>query len=973
MGGGPTVRAPRRYAGFVAASAIVAVACAWRWWGPPAWGPLPLLLALGVAVGEVRAVRLPAGEAVSTGGVMGLAAVWLTAPAGAALVEMTGWLLAAAYLRRLNRAALFNAAQTSLAVLAAAAVFHLLGGTHGVALGRQPLPALILAAFAFVVVNGGLVGGMVALQRGERLLPAMAAVYRSHFNRSLLFSGVSIPVAAGVAAYGWPVLAGYVILAGLLERILVRTRQQELNLVEQELAGLLNSPRLESRAAERLVRTVEAFGRYLELPEHELRDLRFAALLHGTQADRAAPRGLRRAMAMAGINRILAGYRFLQEHGLPRDRASLEAVPRGARILAILDTFHALTGGTGRGAPIGLRAALRILEEQRGRLLDPELTDAFIGFVLEHEPAMRRMLDGGGEPAPDGRLRQLADALRAILSDGGQAPQPAPPTGAALFRARFIDAGLALRLNLLLSEALTVGQAYERIADILAQAVGEPCWVASYSGWGVFRLEAGRGTRPPGRELVEGQPGPMLRAVTRLDSVTAPVDASDSPWCHVLPPGRWTVHAVPLVARGQVIGVLGAARPLHEPFMPGEPELVEAVAGAGALALDNARLRDELRGKLTEVSSLKRFTEQVLDVLPVAVVAFGADGELRLMNNTARSVLATLGLNPARLERLPLKAWTRLDRRWAHMERALTRKEVWHDGALTLDAPCGTRVFDVQVTPVCALNGTVVAAVGTARDITERHRLERQVREAERLAAVGQLAAGTAHEIRNPLTAIKGFIQLMRAELPEEYENLDVVLSEIERIERLVDDLLLMAKPAPVQTAPCSLNRLVEKVAVLLEAQARPHGITIETHLDPGLPEIEGDSRRLRQVLFNLGRNAIEAMGRGGILRFETLSEGVDGVPVVTVRVSDTGRGIPEADRERIFEPFFTTKAGGTGLGLAVVSAIVSSHRGTIDVASAEGRGTVVTVRLPLDGPREGGTRVQAALLPPQTPEVTTS
>lgn len=959
----------RRYATMVIVASLFAVAGAWRLWGPPPSAALLLILVLGVTVGEVRAIRLPAGEAVSTGAVMGLAAVWLMPPAGAALVEMLGWILAGIYNRRRVRSILFNAAQTALAALAAGAVFRLAGGAGAQPPTGGPAAAYLLAATAFVAVNSGLVGAGISLQRGEPLLPAVTAAYRSHVVRGLLFTAISIPVAVAVARFGWLALAGYLTVTIALERLLLWMRAQEFACLEEEVARLLAAPSVENRRAERLVRSAEAFGRYLELPEQDLRDLRFAALLScAAPGQAAAPRGLRRAVVMAGINRILAGYRILLEEGLPRDRLGREAIPRGARILAVLDAFDALTGSHGPGSPVGVRAALKTLEEQQGEMLDPEVTGAFIDFVLEYEADVQKWLEDARDPSPD-RLQQLAASLREMLSHDGEPPEPAP--GAALFSARLIDGGLALRLHMLLSETLSVNKAYTRIVDILAHSVGEPCWVASYSGWGMFRLEAGRGVAATGRETLPGHGGPMLRAVTRLGKAQARVDASQSPWSQLLPRGQWNLLTVPMVARGRVIGVLCAARPPYRPFMPGEPELMEAVAGAGALALDNARLREDMRQHLAEVSSLKRFTDQVLDRMPVAVVAFGVDGRLRLMNQTARTVLAGLGLAPSRMERLPLRAWVRLDRRWAPLENALTRMESWHDPELVLESAGGPRVFDVHVAPVLGLNGAVVAAVGTARDVTERQRLERQVRESERLAAIGQLAAGAAHEIRNPLTAVKGFMQLMRSDLPDEHENFDLVLAEIDRIERLVNDLLLMARPAPLQTAPCDVNRLIEKVAVLLRAQAHPHGIVIETDLAPDLPEIEADGRQLRQVLFNLGRNAIEAMSDGGILRFETLTEGIDGSPAVTVRVADTGHGIGAEDQARIFEPFFTTKVGGTGLGLAVVYAIIRSHHGTIDVASGDGRGTVFTVRLPLHGPREGTAVVQAPSNPPQAPEVT--
>src|SRR5690606_27187248 len=646
------------------------------------------------------------------------------------LVEIAGWVLAGLYRRRLSRVTLFNAAQTALAAVAAGAVYVTIGGDAG---GSAPA-AYLLAATTFLVVNSGLVGAAIALQRAEPLLPAITAIYRSHLVRGLVFTVVSIPVAVAGARWGALALVGYTIVTLGLERLLVWMRARELDRLENEVTHLLTRPGVTGPAAERLVRSVEAFGRDLELPEPELRDLRFAALLSGAALEAAAAGpGLRRAVAMAGIHRILAGRRTLLERGLPPDGPEREAVPRGAHILVILEAFAALIGGHGPRGPGGLRAALKMLENLRGVRLDPTLTGRFIDFVLEHEGEVRAWLAGMPAGSP-GRIQQLARGLRDLLAEVVEAPAPRRSPGRA--GAGLTDHGLALQLNLLLEDDLSPGQVYARIADILARAVGEPCWVFSESDWGTFRLEAGHGILPAGSRLVQGS-GPLLRAVTRLASAQGRVDAGQRPWSDLLPPGRWHLLAVPLVARGRVTGVLAAARPPAAPFTAGERELIEAVAGVAAMAVENVTLREDTRRHLSQVASLKRFTDHILDQMPVAMVAFGADGQVRLINRTARQLLTELGLDPGRLEWLPLRGWIRLNRRWSVFARALLGREEWHDAAWAVTLHGKRRVFDVYVGPIYDPDGSVVAVVGTARDVTERHRLERQVRESERLAAIG--------------------------------------------------------------------------------------------------------------------------------------------------------------------------------------------------------------------------------------------
>lgn len=263
--------------------------------------------------------------------------------------------------------------------------------------------------------------------------------------------------------------------------------------------------------------------------------------------------------------------------------------------------------------------------------------------------------------------------------------------------------------------------------------------------------------------------------------------------------------------------------------------------------------------------------------------------------------------------------------------------------------------------PLFARDGTVEAAVAVVRDVSRIRQLEAEVRRGETLAAAGRMAVGVAHEIRNPLGAIRGAVQLLARELghdPRWREYTDVLLKEVSRVNRIIEALLDLGRPVQLRPAPLNLHQLLERVTLLHAEEARARAIAFVRRYDPSLPPILGDEDRLVQVFQNLVVNAMEAMPDGGRITLTTrvslnavygkMDVGAGQRTMGEVQVSDEGRGIPAAVRSRIFDPFFTTKDRGLGLGLALCHRIVEEHRGAIQVESTEGRGTTVTCFLPI-------------------------
>ena len=234
-------------------------------------------------------------------------------------------------------------------------------------------------------------------------------------------------------------------------------------------------------------------------------------------------------------------------------------------------------------------------------------------------------------------------------------------------------------------------------------------------------------------------------------------------------------------------------------------------------------------------------------------------------------------------------------------------------------------------------------------DVTELKGLERKIRRHEQLAALGKMAAGVAHEVRNPLSSIKGFATLLGSKFQDgtrERESARLLVNEVERLDRSITELLNYARPLPLRLAPLAVGEIVADSLKLVRADADALGVAVTAVVAPQLPPVTADRDRLSQVLLNLFLNGLQAMAKGGSLTVAAAPASEAGMVDIVVR--DTGCGISPADLDRVFDPYFTTKAGGTGLGLAMVLKIVDEHHGTVRIASREGEGTTVTVTLPM-------------------------
>ncbi|UFS69813.1 ATP-binding protein [Geomonas sp. RF6] len=233
--------------------------------------------------------------------------------------------------------------------------------------------------------------------------------------------------------------------------------------------------------------------------------------------------------------------------------------------------------------------------------------------------------------------------------------------------------------------------------------------------------------------------------------------------------------------------------------------------------------------------------------------------------------------------------------------------------------------------------------------------IEEQLRRSERLSTLGEMAAVLAHEIRNPLGSIRGTAEILRDDYPPadpKHEFIEIQIKETERLNRVVEGFLNMARPQPAEMQACSLQEELETIATLTAADAKKRQVTLVLERPAEPVVLTADGEKLRQAFLNIVINALQATPPGGSLTISTELRGEQAPEMCEIRFRDTGPGIDPEMLEKIFEPFYTTKTYGTGLGLAVTKKIIESHRGMLQVESELGKGTMVKVSLPMERPK---------------------
>ncbi|HHW91667.1 MAG TPA: GAF domain-containing protein [Firmicutes bacterium] len=368
-------------------------------------------------------------------------------------------------------------------------------------------------------------------------------------------------------------------------------------------------------------------------------------------------------------------------------------------------------------------------------------------------------------------------------------------------------------------------------------------------------------------------------------------------------------------------------------------------------------------GVLSELAANANYWEgyqyQIIESVPAAIISIDKKGYITTYNSGARHLFGIPGseVKGYHYRRLLGKIREKIEldellpELEARVEQALKRGIPYEKWDLQIPCRRGKSLFvNLSFSPILDCRRRILGATLVIEDVTEKRQLEISLQEAEKLAALGELAAGIAHEMRNPLTTIKGFTQLIRQKnySAEELAGYtDLMLSEMERMGEIIRSLLLLADTTRVQVESVDLNKLLELLLSLIHAEAVLRDVEIRYRPSPNLPPVKGDFNELKQSFLNIATNALQAMTYGGILTISSEYRAEEGE--VWIHVGDTGCGIAPDDYKRIFNPFFCTKEEGTGLGLPIAYRIVQKYGGEINIASKVGEGTVFTIKLPAE------------------------
>jgi PAS domain S-box-containing protein len=412
-------------------------------------------------------------------------------------------------------------------------------------------------------------------------------------------------------------------------------------------------------------------------------------------------------------------------------------------------------------------------------------------------------------------------------------------------------------------------------------------------------------------------------------------------------------YFVPCVATEGTIAVLAVGRrDTGDPLSSEDTGLLWAVAGQIATALENARLYRQLHLKAVEVDRMRAFNENILESLDNGLLVVDLNDRVVRWN---RALEQLYGVSRATASGYSLGDL--FDPAFVEAVRAARRDTP--DGATLSRVPLVARgdragetlVVNAAVVPLRAEDGQGIATAGTiviVEDVTARVQLEEQLRLSEKMASIGLLAAGVAHEVNTPLTGISSFTQmLLEGADPQDPKTrlLEKIERQTFRAAKIVNGLLTLSRPRSSDRSSFDVNVVIADVLSLLEHQFETHRIRLRRELSESPVVVLGLEHKLQQVFLNLFLNARDAMPKGGWLSITTRTDGNRAI----VEVSDTGSGIPSEYLARIYDPFFTTKAigQGTGLGLSITYGIVREHEGTIECESGTGQGTRFILSFP--------------------------
>jgi two-component system sensor histidine kinase HydH len=354
-----------------------------------------------------------------------------------------------------------------------------------------------------------------------------------------------------------------------------------------------------------------------------------------------------------------------------------------------------------------------------------------------------------------------------------------------------------------------------------------------------------------------------------------------------------------------------------------------------------------LKGSQSRLSRIKAFRDTLISSLPVGLIVTDSKGKIILCNQFAEQIASVVenkvvGFTPEDVLAEELARALNLDLEGQNKQTAgAVQREI-----VLPDAQGVMRTLQLNSLSIIESEGAPAGVMLLIQDLSQVKSLEEELRRSERMAALGKMAAGVAHELRNPLSSIKGLAILLKSRFQEkspDQETADILVHEVERLNRSIGELLDYARPQKLIKEDVRPEEVVQKAVSLIRMDAESVGVKVEIRMEDDLPLVQADQDKLNQVFLNLFLNSIQAMEHGGRLDIRVATQGRN----VLFTVKDTGCGVNKEDLPRVFDPYFTTKADGTGLGLAMSVKIIEEHGGNMTFESEPDVGTTVVVSLP--------------------------
>ncbi len=403
---------------------------------------------------------------------------------------------------------------------------------------------------------------------------------------------------------------------------------------------------------------------------------------------------------------------------------------------------------------------------------------------------------------------------------------------------------------------------------------------------------------------------------------------------------------------GQFIIDVSKLSPLHAYFFYGIRATISSLVMASLVAWLAIKYRRnyeaEIQKKTEELEKTRDYLYTIINDSAEAIVGLDLEGKVTSWNKAAEQIYGyseeeMLGQGFEKLLPDDLREQKELEK----ITREVTEKGYIRSHITERIRKDGQKIFvSITRTALRDKEGNPIGNSAIIRDITRLKLMEAKLIESETLAAVGEMAASIAHEIKNPLAGIRGGIELIAEFFPKQDLKgamIEEILHQIDRLDRTVKDLLIFAKPTLPEKSQWNINSIVGKVLNVLEEDPASHNIHFDRDLSDKLHPVKVDAQQMEQVFFNIGLNALQAMDHKGTLMVRTYER----FERVCIAFTDNGKGITSEAQKQIFKPFYTTKTKGTGLGLSIVKKIVDAHNGIIDIQSNRENGTTFTISLP--------------------------